>query len=263
MKLNSSNLNIVGSKQISGYDFENIAQNNSYIAAYRYNTSPYGVVIIKKDLSQAVNINTNGFQHQVPIMDDNYLYLIDENSSNNLVISKIDISNLSGLSVSVSTEYSLNSLIGRYSGTFLSDGNIGIGITTNETQNNLIFLKINKNDLSIMNQIKLSAKGGGSSQVMLMTMFPTMDGGFFVSRFINNGAVGYGLKMPSDFNLGTNCVFNVSNPNITVNNYTYTLNTTNLTLSDEDNNREYCTYINRGASKYICRVFKSCTKYNE
>ncbi len=88
-------------------------------------------------------------------MDDNYLYLIDQNSGN-LVISKIDISNLSGLSVSVSKEYSWSSLNGRYSGTFLSDGNIGIGITTNETPNNLIFLKINKNDLSIMNQIKLS-----------------------------------------------------------------------------------------------------------
>ncbi len=39
-------------------------------------------------------------------MDDNYLYLINKNSSNNLVLSKIDISNSSVLSVSVSKEYS-------------------------------------------------------------------------------------------------------------------------------------------------------------
>ncbi len=230
IKLNLSNLSIVGSKQISGYNFASISQNSNYIATYSYNY-PYGVVIIKKDLSQAVNVNTNGDQHQFPIMDENYLYLIDKNSSNNLVISKIDISNLSSLSVSVSKEYSWNSLNGRYSGTILSDGNIGIGITTNETPNNLIFLKINKNDLSIMNQIKLSAKGGGNSQVVLNTMFPTTDGGFFVSRYINVGGVGYGLKMPSDFSLGTNCVFNVSNPGITENNYSYVINSNVPTLN--------------------------------
>lgn len=177
IKLNLSDLSIVGSKQISGYNFVNISQNSNYIATYNLN-GPYGVVIIKKDLSQSVNVNTIGNQIQVPIMDNNYLYLIDQNSGN-LVISKIDISNLSSLSVSVSKEYSWNSLFGRYSGTFLIDGNIGIGITTNESPNNLIFLKINKNDLSIMNQIKLSAKGGGNSQVVAMTMFPTIDGGFF------------------------------------------------------------------------------------
>lgn len=55
---------------------------------------------------------------------------------------------------------------------------------------------------------------------------------FFVSRFINGGAVGYGIKMPSDFSLDpNNCVFNVSNPGITASNYTYTLNTTIPTLS--------------------------------
>ena len=228
IKLNLSNLSIVDSKQIN-YNFVNISQNSNYIATYSYN-GPYGVVIIKKDLSQAVNVNTSNSQRQVPIMDDNYLYLIDKNSGN-LVISKIDISNLSSLSVSVSKVYNWSSLGGFNSGTTLSDGNIGIGITTNETPNNLIFLKINKNDLSIMNQIKLSAKGGGNSQVVLNTMFPTTDGGFFVSRYINVGGVGYGLKMPSDFSLGTNCVFNVSNPGITENNYSYVINSNVPTLN--------------------------------
>jgi len=155
IKLNLSNLSIVDSKQIN-YNFVNISQNSNYIATYSYN-GPYGVVIIKKDLSQAVNVNTSNSQRQVPIMDDNYLYLIDKNSGN-LVILKIDISNLSSLSVSVSKVYNWSSLGGFNSGTTLSDGNIGIGITTNETPNNLIFLKINKDDLSIMNQIKLSEK---------------------------------------------------------------------------------------------------------
>ena len=55
-----------------------------------------------------------------------------------------------------------------------------IGITTNESLRNIIrniiFLKIDKNDLSIMDQIKLSASGGGSSQIVLMNIFPTSDG---------------------------------------------------------------------------------------
>jgi len=38
--------------------------------------------------------------------------------------------------------------------------------------------------------------------------------------------------MPSDFNLEANCVFNVSNPNITENSYSYTLNTTVPTLTN-------------------------------
>ncbi|MGC8734072.1 MAG: hypothetical protein ACP5RD_03405 [bacterium] len=226
------NLNVLSAKQISGYKFENITQNSNYIATYNFN-SPYGVVIVKKDLSQAIQINTNGYQDQVPLMDNNNnLYLIDKNGSNNLVIAKIDISNISSVSLDMSKEYTWSSLNGIYSGGFLSDGNIVIGITTAETQNNIIFLKINKNDLSIMNQVKLSAKGGGNSQIVLATVFPTVDGGFFASRYIGLGKVGYAIKMPSDFNLGTNCVFNVSNPNITANNYTYTINTTAITMND-------------------------------
>ncbi|MGB9638988.1 MAG: hypothetical protein ACPL1F_06845, partial [bacterium] len=227
------NLNGLAAKEISGYKFENITQNSNYIATYRFNNNPYGVVIVKKDLSQAIQINTNGFQKQVPLMDNNNnLYLIDKNGSNNLVIAKIDISNISSVSLDMSKEYTWSSLNGIYSEAFLSDGNIVIGITTAEAPRNVIFLKINKDDLSIMNQVKLSAKGGGNSQIVLMTVFPTIDGGFFASRYINSGDVGYAIKMPSDFNLGTNCVFNVSNPNITANNYTYTINTTAITMND-------------------------------
>ena len=224
-------LDLVDAKQISGYNFINITQNTNYIATYRYNNS-YGVVIIKKDLSNSININTNDYHNQVPLMDNNYLYLIDESKNNKLLVVKIDITNLSNLSVSSSKEYNWNSLEGSCSGAFLSDGNIVIGINTSESPNNLIFLKINKNDLSIMNQIKLSAKGGGNSRIVLMNIFPTLDGGFFAARFINGGNVGYALKMPSDFNLGNNCVFNVSNPNITENSYSYTLNTTVPTLTN-------------------------------
>ncbi len=54
---------------------------------------------------------------------------------------------------------------------------------------------------------------------------------FFVSKYINVGVVGYGLKMPSDFSLGTNCVFNVSNPGITENNYSYVINSNVPTLN--------------------------------
>jgi hypothetical protein len=66
---------------------------------------------------------------------------------------------------------------------FSLDGNIILGITTNEIPKNIVLLKINKNDFSIMNQVKLSAKGGGSSQLWgLLNMMSLPDGGFVISR---------------------------------------------------------------------------------
>jgi hypothetical protein len=85
-----------------------------------------------------------------------------------------------------------------------------------------------------MNQVKLSAKGGGNSSLWgKLNIIPLPDGGFVISRYINNGSVGYILKGPSDLNIPTNCVFNVTNPNITaLDSSTYTISTTNLTLND-------------------------------
>jgi hypothetical protein len=73
-------------------------------------------------------------------------------------------------------------------------------------------IKINKNDFSIMNQVKLSTKGGGNSRLWGdLNIMALPDGGFVISRFINN--VGYILKGPSDLNIdNNNCVFNVANP---------------------------------------------------
>jgi hypothetical protein len=173
--------------------------------------------------------------HAALVEDNNKLYYIDKNSStNNLVLAKVDINNLSNPTQDMVKEYSWNSISFAHQIGFSLAGNIILGITTNESPNNIILLKINKNDFSIMNQVKLSAKGGGSSQLWgVLNMMPLPDGGFVISRFINLGSVGYILKGPSDLNIdNNNCVFNVTNPNITALASSYTISTANLTLNN-------------------------------
>ena len=170
--------------------------------------------------------------------NNNKLYYIDKNEysgSDNLVLAKVDINNLSNPTQEMVKEYNWNSISSFHQIGFSLDGNIILGITTNESPRNIILLKINKHDFSIMNQVKLSTKGGGSSQLGgLLNIMPLPDGGFVISRFINNGGVGYILKGPSDLNIdNNNCVFNVTNPNITaLASSTYTISTTNLTLNN-------------------------------
>ncbi len=230
-----NNYGIVSSKQVISSNFENISISNNYIITYEYNNNR--VVVIDKNLNNAVRFN-NPIQmsHAALVDNNNKLYYITKNSStNNLVLAKVDINNLSNPTQDMVKEYSWNSISFTHQIGFSLDGNIILGITTNESPRNIILLKINKNDFSIMNQVKLSAKGGGSSQLWgNLNMMPLPDGGFVISRFINSGSVGYILKGPSDLNIdNNNCVFNVTNPNITaLASTTYTISTTNLTLND-------------------------------
>jgi hypothetical protein len=232
-----NNYNIVpgGSKQISSSRLSNIRISNNYLITYdSYN---YGVVVIDKNLNNAVRFNNSiQMSHAALVDNNNKLYYITKNSStNNLVLAKVDITNLSSPMQDMVKEYNWNSISYSNQMGFSLDGNIILGITTNESPSNIILLKINKNDFSIMNQVKLSAKGGGSSQLWgVLNMMPLPDGGFVISRFINNGGVGYILKGPSDLNIdNNNCVFNVSDPGITTApSTTYTISTTNLTLNN-------------------------------
>jgi hypothetical protein len=176
--------------------------------------------------------------HAALVDNNNKLYYIGQNQdTNNLVLAKVDINNLSNPTQEMVKEYNWNSISIFPQIGFSLDGNIILGITTNESPMNIILLKINKNDFSIMNQVKLSAKGGGNSQLWgVLNMMPLPDGGFIISRFINYGSVGYILKGPSDLNIdnndNNNCVFNVTNPNITALDSSYTISTTNLTLNN-------------------------------
>jgi hypothetical protein len=230
-----NNYNIVpgGSKQIISTKLDTISISGNYLITYDFNN--YGVVVINKDLNNARRFNNSRQMTHTALVDNNNLYYIDQNSStNNLVLAKVDITNLSSPSLDMVKEYNWNSISRFHRIGFSFDGNIILGITTNETPNNIVLLKINKDNFSIMNQVKLSAKGGGSSQLWgLLKIMPLPDGGFVISRFIDYGIVGYILKGPSDLNIGDNCVFNVTNPNITaLASSTYTISTTNLTLNN-------------------------------
>ncbi len=252
MKLNLSNLSIVDSKQINGYNFSSISQNNSYIATYNVNSSSYGVVAVKKDFSSATLFKTNGNQNQVPLIDsDNNMYLIDKSTDNNLVIAKI---NLNDNSLDISKEYTLSLTSAYYSGIFLDDGSMLVAIESTDLSNRFLqFFKINRNDLSLVSKVRVLPKQQLSGNYPIesiesMTLFTDFSGGFFAAGIlhwdISEGDVsisldiGYALKMPSNFNLDpNNCVFNTTY-NIPINsaNYNYNIDYTNMNLDNSNLN---------------------------
>jgi len=225
-----NNYGIVSSKQVSSI-LETISISNGYLITYDVHNK--GVVVIDKNLNNAVRFNNSTYMSHAALVDNNNkLYYIDNSNTNNLVLAKVDITNLNSPTQDMVKEYSWDSILSTHQMGFSLDGNIILGITTSESPSNIILLKINKNDFSIMNQVKLSAKGGGNSQLWgNLNIMPLPDGGFVISRFINN--VGYILKGPSDLNIdNNNCVFNVTDPNITASDSSYTISTTNLTLNN-------------------------------
>ncbi|MGC8815191.1 MAG: hypothetical protein ACP5O4_03205 [bacterium] len=267
IKLNLSNFSYIA-KKVSNYSFENIFVNNDYVATYNNDSvnNNYGVVVAKKDLSQALIFYVNGNIHQVPLLDNNdNIYLIDKSTNGNLVISKINLNNFNNPNRISSKEYNLtytlnNSLIST-SSTFLIDGNIVIGISNSSNINpDIHFLKINKDNLGIINEIRLSPKdslGAGvtpQGNLGSMTMCLTPDGGFFASRFsyysFSEGDVsydlrlGYALKISNNFILDpNNCVFNVTNNQSNIIgdyngnlNYVYITNSMNNDSLFEDQN---------------------------
>jgi hypothetical protein len=232
-----NNYNIVSSKKVSSSQFSTISISNNYLITYDpgYN----GVVVIDKSLNNAVRFdNYRMINHAALVDNNNKLYYIDRNlGSSNLVLAKVDITNLDSPSQDIVKEYNWDSIAFSAQMGFSLDGNIILGITTNESPNNIVLLKINKDDFSIMNQVKLSAQGGRSSELWgNLNIMSLPDGGFVISRSIINlskSIFGYILKSPSDLNIGNNCVFNVTNPNITaLASTTYTISTTNLILNN-------------------------------
>jgi hypothetical protein len=233
-----NNYNIVtgGFKQISSSRLANIWISNNYLITY--DDSNIGVVVIDKNLNNALRFNNSSstrMNHAALVDNNNKLYYIDKKPiTNNLVLAKVDITDLASPSQEMVKEYSWNNIELEHQMGFSFDGNIILGITTNEIPKNIVLLKINKDDFSIMNQVKLSSKIGGSSYLGgSLNMMSLPDGGFVISNFINSGNVGYILKGPSDLNIVNNCVFNVSDPGITTAaSTTYTINITNLTLNN-------------------------------
>ena len=240
IKASPNNLSIIGCKKIDGMAFGNITINNNYIAVSHIDSQYQQLVIIKKDLTEARFFDISIDQPALMDLNDN-LYFINNTGMNELTISKIDISDLSNPHLVLAKKYSLVAHDANpISACFLNDGKIAIGITKlDDYPRNIVFLKINPTDLSISSKVKLSSVIGGSSYIFDKTMFPTLDGGFFASCSISNNndelTTGYALKMPSDFNyynLSNNCVFNVSNVDITIEDYNYIINSTPITLSD-------------------------------
>lgn len=235
-----SNYNILSSKQLSSSGFVTLSISQNYLITYDYING--GVVVLDKNLNNSYKFN-NYIMHAPLVDNTNNLYYIDRKSGNhNLVLVKTNINNLNNLANSnMIKEYNFNSISDLNQIGFSFDKNILLAITTSEKNKNLVLLKINKNDFSIMNQIKLSSKIGGSSQVWgdLNIMF-LPDEGFFINGIIDNinfsnGSVGYILKGPRDLNIANNCVFTVSNPGITEVSFTnYKINVTNLKLRDVD-----------------------------
>jgi hypothetical protein len=232
-----NNYNIVSSKQVafSHSHFVNISISNNYLITYDKNNG--GVVVIDKNLNNAVRFNNSMITHAALVDNNNKLYYIDQNSRTyNLVLAEVNINNLGSPSMVQAKEYNWKNIHVFHQIGFSLDGNIILGITTSEVPPNIILLKINKNNFNIMNQVKLSAKGGGNSELYgNLNIMPLPDGGFVISRFIYfvDVGVGYILKGPSDLNIPTNCVFNVTNPNITeLASTKYTISTTNLTLNN-------------------------------
>jgi hypothetical protein len=256
----NNNYNIVSSKQVNSTLFESISISNDYLITYDSRLANYGVVVIDKNLNNAVKFyNSTQLIHAALVDNNNKLYYIDQNEYSdtyNLVLAKVDITNLSSPSEEMVKEYNWDSISSLHQIGFSLDGNIILGITTYESPSNIILLKIDKDDLSIMNQVKLSAKGGGSSGLWgNLNIMPLRDGGFVISRFINDGDTGYILKGPSDLNIGDNCVFNVTNPGIEELEYTtYRISTTGLTLNNvrvDEISPENYTLVEKDISTFV------------
>jgi hypothetical protein len=79
-----NNYGIVSSKQVSSTQFSTISISNNYIITYDNNNNNYGVVVIDKNLNNAVRFN-NPIQmvHAALVDNNNKLYYITKNSSNN------------------------------------------------------------------------------------------------------------------------------------------------------------------------------------
>jgi hypothetical protein len=255
-----NNYNIVSSKRVNSTLFETISISNDYLITYDSRLANYGVVVIRKNLIDAVKFyNSTELIHAALVDNNNILYYIDQNEYSdtyNLVLAKVDITNLSSPSEEMVKEYNWDSISSLHQIGFSLDGNIILGITTYESPSNIILLKIDKDDLSIMNQVKLSAKGGGSSGLWgNLNIMPLRDGGFVISRFINDGDTGYILKGPSDLNIGDNCVFNVTNPGIEELEYTtYRISTTGLTLNNvrvDEISPENYTLVEKDISTFV------------
>jgi len=225
-----NNYNVILSKQVRYSYFEGISLASNYLITYDYRNG--SVVIIDKSLSNAIRFHSS-ISHVALVDSNNKLYYIDRNSySGRLVLTRVNINTLSSPIQEVAKEYNW-SAIGLYAQMgFSADGNILVGITTQECLNNILLLKIKKDDLSIINQVKLSAKGLSDSKIWgSLNIMSLPDRGFVISGGINYD-MGYILKGPSDLNIGNNLVFKVVKPHLTEVVSTYTIKTTNLTLDN-------------------------------
>jgi hypothetical protein len=192
-----NNYTIVSSKQAIYSLFDAVSISTNYIITYNSLDCNRGVVVIKKDLSNAVIFNNDQYiPHAALVDNDNILYYIDgKPGSNSLFLLKVNITNLDNPIQKMVKEYIRNSIALFAQMGFSLDGNIILGITTNESPENIVLLKINKNNFNIMNQVELSAKSGGNSELWEnLNIMPLPDSGFIISGSINNA--GYILKGP-------------------------------------------------------------------
>ncbi|MGC8814867.1 MAG: hypothetical protein ACP5O4_01505, partial [bacterium] len=179
LKLNSKDLKQLNSKIIFNSSFCNISLNNDYISTYDYKNNR--LLVLDKDLNKCLGFYLNSYQEQVPLIDtENNLYLLDSNKGNlGVIISKISLNNLDMPLLISSKEYFWNNFTGNYSA-FLNSKNIILAISIQEINSHKNFikiLKINKDNLNIINQIKLVSKKD-SIYTRLMTIFPTIDNSF-------------------------------------------------------------------------------------
>jgi hypothetical protein len=129
-----NNYNVILSKQVRYSYFEGISLASNYLITYDYRNG--SVVIIDKSLSNAIRFHSS-ISHVALVDSNNKLYYIDRNSySGRLVLTRVNINTLSSPIQEVAKEYNLTA-IGLYAQMgFSADGNILVGITTQECLNN-------------------------------------------------------------------------------------------------------------------------------
>ncbi|MCX7869998.1 MAG: hypothetical protein N2485_00240 [bacterium] len=236
-KLDSKNLRHLDSKIIFNSRFCNISLNNSYISTYDYRNNR--LLVLDKDLRNCLGFYVNGYQEQVPLIDnENNLYLVDSNRENlGVVISKISLNNLDIPLLINSKEYFWNNSDGKYSGAFLNDKNIILVITIQEfnTYKNFVkILKISKDNLNIINQIKLVPLDLNQNiYTRLMTIFPTIDNSFFGVLGVNPAEYNLFLKMSNNFQFNNNNkILKIYDPMLKTRNFKYKLSTQKIILNN-------------------------------
>lgn len=174
----------------------------------------------------------NSLSVSLPLIDENSrLYLFDYGAQGNFVISRINVTNGN---VELSKSYGIDTQMTTAAFAFDNNGNtthLLVGATFYNGQNyDIEFLKIDKNTLGVVWSVVLGTSG--NDEIVSRTIFPTLDGGLFAARHINQGQYAYAVKLGPNGSLTSGCLFQLGTSNIVaseVNHIPTPYNTTTIT----------------------------------